>query len=133
MSAHRQQRDTSLADWAGILTPDPGSGGNVAGDTVGVLGLAIGSGSENQMTLAVPTKLGLTLTVTVQSAGGGSRAMRQAGGTKLNVTGNNTITFSTVDHSIQLCSVPYLGASNASPTKCRWEIVFNDGPTLSTT
>lgn len=140
MSAHRQQRDSSLGDWRDNPNPsatapsnDPGPGGFITGDTILNMELVIGSGSEAQMTLFNPLRAGITLTFTVQSSGGGSRAIRVSGGTKINVTGNNTITFSTVDHTVQLYSVRYAGASNASPSGFRWEIVFNDGPSLSTT
>ncbi len=88
------------------------------------LALKIGAGAETN-TLGDPERVGLSLCLTAYSVGGGTRAITAS--TKIDTTPHTVITFTAVDQSIMLTSVPYSGNTN----KCRWNVDFNTGTSLS--
>lgn len=125
MSGHRQRYDLEVADYLQLM-PDPGSGKAIP-SAFGMLVLTIGSGSETN-TLPDPPRAGLSLTISVATQGGGTRAITAA--TAINQTGNTVMTFNDARDVIQLTAI-YGGITSGGTPKVHWEVDFNDGVALS--
>ena len=100
---------------------DPGNAGAISVATSGVCSLTSG-GVGHTRTLAAPTFDGQRI-VLAHDVDGGTVVITVAG--VINETGNNTITLTDVDESIELVAVRKAGA-------LRWQAIANVGATLST-
>ena len=101
---------------------DPGNAKAIAVTQSGVCLLTSGSSAETR-TLAVPTRLGMTLDLVHSVDGGGAITITVAAA--INQTGNNTIAVQDAGDFLRLVSVR-VGANY------RWKLIVNDGATLTT-
>ncbi len=102
---------------------DPGTGVAIPVVASGVCPITIGSAGAETNTLAAPAYIGLTLVLTADVVGTGTRVITCA--TLVNQTGNNTLTFAQAADTIVLVSTQIAGA-------LRWRVLANDGVALST-
>lgn len=134
MSAHRIPYDMSKADW--VEFPDLGTGNTSVGSGVlanaveGNLRLISTANAQEERTLNDPNRAGLFLTVTYFRRAN-AQSLRINTATKVNTSGNTHVLFTALDQTVQFQSVPIDNAATAGKTGFRWEIVFNDGTSLS--
>lgn len=101
---------------------DPGDASAIPVDGPASIALTIGAGAETG-TLADPSYIGQTLTITADTVGGGSRAITAA--SAIDQAGDTVMTFAAAADSIGLIAV----ATSAS--KVYWKVIYNDGVALS--
>jgi len=99
---------------------DPGNAGAISVATSGVCNLT-SAGAETR-TLAIPTFVGQRLTICMDTDGGDCVLTVAS---PINQTGNNTVTFNDAGDCIELV------ARTVGGTR-KWQLVVNDGATLST-
>lgn len=101
---------------------DPGDGGAIPVTRSGNCALTSGADAETR-TLAIPTKAGQRLSLSMKVDGGGDIVITVAAA--FNQTGNNTITMGDAGDTVILEAVLVAAA-------LVWKIVLNDGAALST-
>lgn len=130
MSAHNMPAE--LAQAAFLVNPDPLPGNT----TVGAAGLgptlygafrlvATQASTQEERTLPDPPRAGDFLGLTLFSTAGAN--LRVTASSKINTSGNTHILMTAADQNILLYSVPDASAIG----KFRWNVVYNDGTSLS--
>lgn len=104
-------------------TADPGHNTAIPVTKSTAIILTIGSSGAETNTLAAPTYAGQMLYLCADTVGTGTRVVTCS--TRVNKTGNNTITFNAVDDSILLLGVNVGG-------NLRWRVIYNNSAGLST-
>lgn len=115
---HRLPSDLFLAPWE---LPDPGTGKALPLLKNGTFAIVTGASGETN-TLAAPDRAGQIIGIACKTHGGGDRVITVA--SAINQAANTVITLNDVGDYVLLQSKPY-------STGYRWQVIVNDGATLS--
>lgn len=131
MSAHRALNDLALGSWVTNFDPAIGNTTVAAGKLSTTANgeyrlIASQASTQEERTLPDPLQSGLILNLVLYKTAGA--ALRVSSVSKLNYAGQTHMLFGAVDQVVMLQSVPYL---NGTTSQFRWEIMMNDGASLS--
>lgn len=115
---HRVDSDAFLANHE---LPDPGTGKAIPLTRNGTFAIVTGASGETN-TLAAPDRAGQIIAFAMKTDGGGDRVITVA--SAINAAANTIITLNDIGDYVLLQSKPY-------STGYRWQVVVNDGATLS--
>jgi hypothetical protein len=118
------------------VIPDPapgnttvGSGKLSSGTTCQIRLIATQASTQEERTLPAPDNAGISLVLVLYATAGAN--LRLIAASQINAAGNTTALFTAVKQSLNLISIPVAPAAAASPPAYRWQVVNNDGPSLS--
>ena len=118
------------------VIPDPSPGnitsgaGKLPNNTDGIIRLVVTQAVTQEIrTLPDPGNADISLTLVLYSTAGANCQVNFT--TKINTSGNTHILFTAADQVVQLYSVPTAPSGTNNPPKYRWEVILNDGTSLS--
>lgn len=119
---HVHAQGPIIAAAAALKTADPGTGAAIPVTASTSVPLVIGSAGAETNTLAIPTFIGQTMDIFVDTVGSGTRAITSS--QAINVAGNTVMTFNAAWDRIKLTAASIGGA-------LRWMVDVNASVTLS--
>ncbi len=133
MNFNDLQAAESQVPW---IFDDPGIGNTTAGGGIlrsnfrAIHRLIVTQASTQEVrTLKDPQNAGVFITLTLYSTAGANCQINVA--SAINVAGNTHILLTAARQTVMLYSIPVPPTGTNNPPKYAWEVVFNDGASLS--